>query len=59
MKIFGKITSNMNLINVLSILDGKFINNSKKTFQILFNEENNLTNIKKELKLLRVFKRFF
>lgn len=58
-KLFGKIASNMNLINVLTLLDGNCLNNSSQRFQILFNEENNLANINKRIDKCSGFLRDF
>lgn len=58
-KLFGRIATNMNLINVLTLLDGNYIDNSKQTFQKLFNEENNLENINNRIKNCSGFLRDF
>ena len=58
-KLFGRIVSNMNLINIITLLDGNCIDNSKQTFQKLFNEENNLENINNRIKNCSGFLRDF
>ena len=48
-QLFGSVVFNLNIINVLTLLDGECIKNSKTKFKKIFNEEINLKNINQRI----------